>query len=175
VTGPGDAGADRPGDADAPLDQVDLAILAGVRDMYGSTDPPPPDLDNRVLFALALSGLEDEVARLRDEALVGSGPRGALRTRTLTFESADLEIMIAVTEVGGGQVRVDGWLVPPGPRRVELRIAGAQPGAVAATRTARADAAGRFVIGGIRRGLAQVRVLPAASGASGVVTASFAL
>lgn len=190
MTGPDDTGASGPGDADGVLDDLDLAILAEVGDMYGTADPPPPDLDTWVLFALALSDVEDEVARLREETLTGSGPRGALRTRTLAFEATDLEIMIAVTEISGGRARVDGWLVPPGAGRVELRLAGGQPGAAPAggtpaggtpaggttvTRTARADASGRFVIDGVRHGLAQLRVLPAAPGASGVVTSAFAL
>jgi hypothetical protein len=58
---------------------------------------------------------------------------------------------------------------------VEFRLAAGPSGTTAAIRTAQADAAGRFVLSGIRRGLVQVRVLPAAPGASGVVTASFAL
>lgn len=172
---PGDPGAGRPGDADEPLDALDLAILAGVRDLHRRTDPPPPDLDTRVLFALALSDVDDEVARLREETLVGSGPRGALRTRTLIFETDDLEIMLALTDTSGGQVRVDGWLVPAGPGQVEFRLAAGPPATAATTRTARADAAGRFVLSGVRRGLVQMRVLPAAPAASGVVTASFAL
>ena len=176
MTGPDDTGPGGPGDADEVLDEMDLAILAEVGDMYGTADPPPPDLDTWVLFALALTDVEDEVARLREETLTGSGPRGALRTRTLAFEATDLEIMIAVTEVSGGRARVDGWLVPPGAARVELRLAGGQPGAAATvTRTARADASGRFVIDGVRHAVAQLRVLPAAPGASGVVTSAFAL
>jgi hypothetical protein len=185
MTGPDDTAASGPGDADEMLDELDLAILAEVGDMYGTADPPPPDLDTWVLFALALTDVEDEVARLREETLAGSGPRGALRTRTLAFEATDLEIMIAVTEISGGRARVDGWLVPPGAGRVELRLAGGQAGAAPAagtpvvgttvTRTARADASGRFVIDGVRHAVAQLRVLPAAPGASCVVTSAFAL
>jgi len=156
------------------LDDTDLAILADLRDLHAIEDPPPPDLDTRVLFALALRDLEDEVARLREETLAGSGPRGALRTRTLAFESAGLELVISVTATGSGGVRVDGWLVPPAPRSVQLRLEGDEPGQVGATRTAQADSAGRFVIGNVRGGLAQLRVLPR-SGASGVVTSSFVL
>jgi hypothetical protein len=184
VTGPDETSADetsadettpaRPGGADETLDEMDLAILAGLRDMHAIEDPPPPDLDTRVLFTLALDDLEDEVARLRDETLVGSEPRGALRSRTLSFESADLELMITVTGIGGDRVRVDGWVVPPAPRSVQLRLAGDEAGQVGTTKTARADTAGRFVFGSVRGGLAQLRVLPA-PGVSGVVTSSFAL
>lgn len=175
MTSQGDNGAGRTGDPGQPLDDLDEAILAGVRDLYGTADPPPADLTARVVFALALSNVEDEVARLRDEALAGAGPRGGPRARTLTFESAGLAVMITVTDLSGDRARVDGWLVPPGAGPVELRLEGGQAGAAGVTRTARADQAGRFVIASVRHGLAQLRVPPAVPGASGVVTASFTL
>ena len=42
------------------LDDVDREILARI----ARDDPPPPDLDERVMFALALTDVDAEVARL---------------------------------------------------------------------------------------------------------------
>jgi hypothetical protein len=176
VSGPGGlggTGAGRPEDADQPLDELDGFILAGVRGLYSRADPPPPDLDTRVLFALALDTVEDEVARLQEETLVGSGPRGT-RSRTLTFAAAGTELMIAVTDISQDQVRVDGWVVPAGPGRVEFRLAGGPPDA-AAVQTAAVDASGRFTVSAVRRGLVQLRVRPAAPGSAGLVTTAFTL
>jgi hypothetical protein len=170
IGGP-DIGA--PDTGDQPLDELDGSIMAGVRGLYSRADPPPPDLDTRVLFALALDTVEDEVARLQEETLVGSGPRGT-RSRTLTFAAAGTELMIAVTDIGQDQVRVDGWVVPAEAGRVEFRLAGGPPDA-AAVQTAAVDAGGRFTVSAIRRGLVQLRVRPAAPGSAGLVTTAFAL
>jgi hypothetical protein len=168
-------GESRPDGADGALDGLDMAILAALRDIYGSADPPPPDLDLRVLFAIALDDVNVEIARLQQETLVGSGPRGVRRTRNLTFDSGGLTIMVSLAEIASNRVRIDGWLAPPAPRRVELRLAGGPAGTVGTTRATVANATGRFVFGGVRRGLAQLRVHPIGPDAPSVVTPSIVL
>ena len=162
-----------PAGADGPLDQVDAAILGALREAYRAADPPPPDLDQRVLFAIELSDVEAQVARLRPQALAGSGVRGEQRTRT--FDAAGLSIMVSVTETVAARLRIDGWLAPPGPRRVELRLAGQPEGLGRATRAVTADAAGRFVFDGIPRGLAQLLVQADGPAAPAVMTPSIVL
>ncbi|HEY2443060.1 MAG TPA: hypothetical protein VGI31_08005 [Streptosporangiaceae bacterium] len=162
------------GGPDAALDRLDAVILDAVRDAFQAADPPPPDLDQRVLFAIALDDIEAEVARLQRETPAGAGARGDDRVRTLTFDAADLTVMISVTATGGDLVRIDGWLAPPGPRRVELRLA-AGPGGTGGARTRTADAAGRFVFGQVPRGLAQLLVRAGEPGGGAVVTPSFVL
>lgn len=170
-----DGADDGPDGADGALDGLDLAILGGLRDAYVTADPPPPDLDQRVLFTFALDDVDAEIARLQQQTLVGSGARGARRTRTLTFESGALTIMVSITEITGERVRVDGWLVPPAPRRVELRLRGELAGAAGVARATSANVAGRFVFRGVPRGLAQLRVHPADPDDASVVTASIVL
>ena len=140
--------------ADAPLDDLDAAVLAELAAAYSLADPPPPDLDDRVVFALALSHVDAEVARLRADLLVGSGARGQERSRTVTFESDPLTVMVTVVDLPGGRRRVDGWLAPPAPLRVELRSAGSHDTTHAVT----ADEAGRFVVDAVPAGLAQLVV-----------------
>jgi hypothetical protein len=145
------------------LDEIDQAILDHVRDVHTRIDPPPAGLDERVQFAIALTDADAEVARLRDEVLIGSGARGTERTRSITFDSESLTIMVAVVERPGGLVRLDGWLAPEGRRRVELRTADTDPGV---TRVVTANEAGRFVFDGVAHGLAQLLVhLPTDDGA----------
>ena len=145
---------------DAPLDEVDTAILADVRTLYDRADPPPSDLVARVTFAIDLEQVDLElvdleVARLAGDELVGSGARAEQveAARTVTFDAASLTIMVTITETGDGLVRVDGWLAPPGTHRVELRFAG-----TAASRSAVTDSTGRFVLDRVARGLAQFMV-----------------
>jgi hypothetical protein len=140
--------------ADAPLDEVDAAILDELAHTYSLADPPPSDLDDRVIFAVALGHLDAEVARLSEDLLVGSGARAGEQPRTVTFESASLTVMVTVVVLPGGQRRVDGWLAPPAPLRVEMRTAGS----LAATHAVTADDTGRFVVDGIPPGLMQLIV-----------------
>jgi hypothetical protein len=142
--------------ADEPLDEVDLAVLGQLAAAYAEADPPPPDLDDRVTFAIALDrgDAETEVARLAGDLLAASGARAADQPRTLTFDAESLTVMVTVVASAGDRFRIDGWLAPPAPLTVELR-AGGQP---TVTHTAAADDTGRFVIEAVPAGLAQLTV-----------------
>lgn len=140
------------------LDGVDQEILEQLRAVYALVDPPPADLNERVRFAIALESIDIEVARLQEEMVAGSGARGTERTRTITFDSESVTIMISVVDHGSDQVRIDGWLAPAGRRQVELRIGGSPPSARGVTRAAMTEETGRFVFDGVDRGLAQLVV-----------------
>jgi hypothetical protein len=156
------------------LDDFDGAILEGLQQVWNAADPPPADLDARVMFALDLERLDFEVAGLRAETLVGSGARTTERTRTVTFDCESLTVMVSILP-GDSGVRVDGWLAPPAPLRVELRTAPADPDAQSVSRFSVADEAGRFVFTDVPRGLAQLRVSVAGGGGRTVVTPSIVL
>jgi hypothetical protein len=140
------------------LDDLDADILARVARIHARLDPPPADLLERVRFTIALEGIDVEVSRLAAEELVGSGARGVDRTRTVTFDSASLTIMVSVADAGARGVRIDGWLAPAAPLRVELRTGSHTAGA--SSRSVMADDVGRFVFDGVAPGLAQLLVHP---------------
>lgn len=131
----------------------DEAILEQIRELYDVLDPPPPDLDERVLFAVALESLDVEVARLREDLLEAAGARATERSRTITFDSASLTIMITIVRSGPDRVRLDGWLAPAARLRVELR-------SPVESHEVLADDTGRFVFDGVLPGLAQLVVHP---------------
>ena len=54
-----------------------------------------------------------------DPRLVGA--RGTEQSRTVTFDSASLSIVIRIEENKNGSVRIDGWLAPPQPREIEMQ------------------------------------------------------
>jgi hypothetical protein len=147
----------RPGDApDQQLDDFDFAILDGIQAIFEQVDPMPADLPERVRFALALRGLETEVARLvteEDRRLAAA--RGTEQSRTVTFDSASLSIIIRIEENKNGSVRIDGWLAPPQRRDIELETS-------AETHRAASDDAGRFAFGQVPRGAARLVVVGAA-------------
>jgi hypothetical protein len=147
--------------ADGPLDDTDFAILAGLRDMFQAADPMPPDLPERIRFSLALRDLEVEVARLvadEDQELIAA--RGPEQSRTITFDSDSLTIMIRIDLNRDGTARVDGWLAPPQNREVEMKT-------TAATLSVASDRQGRFAFASVARGTAQLIVRPAEPGPSG--------
>jgi hypothetical protein len=147
---------------DDPLDREILSRLARF-------DPPPSDLDDRVLFALSLASpgfLEAELARLSAEEFTGSGARAGERTRTITFDADSRTVMITVVERPDNLVRIDGWLAPAEAAQVSLRFPEPAP-----VRTITADASGRFVFDEVPHGLAQLLV----DGTPSVVTPSMAL
>ena len=153
---------DKPGlAADGPLDSRDEEILNQIKDAYAVADPMPPDLPERIRFSLALRDLEVEVARLAAlESQPALASRGEEQSRTITFDSDSLTIMIRIDPNGDGTVRVDGWLAPPQRREVEMKT-GSSP------LTVRTDEQGRFAFAIVPRGTAQLIVRPAQDGPSG--------
>jgi hypothetical protein len=148
-----------------PLDELDQVILDQVRAVHELVDPPPADLNERSKFALRLDDLDIEICRLYEDTLAGAGARSVETVRTITFESESLTVMMTVTGDAAG-FRVEGWLAPPGPLEVELRVDDAR-------RRVYADDSGRFVFEEVDQGLAQLAVRRA--GNAMVVTAPLVL
>lgn len=142
------------------MNEADYAVLDLIKDAFGAADPMPTNLPERVKFALALRDLEVEMARLSAE---DSQPvlavRGAEQSRTVTFDSDSLTIMIRIDSNQDGTARVDGWLAPAQRRTIELKTS-------ADTLTATADDGGRFAFAQVPRGHAQflVRAEPGPAG-----------
>jgi len=147
-----------PDDGLAPLDATDFALLAEIRDTVELLDPMPADLVQRVQFALELEALDIEVSRLvgadRDADVVGA--RGDELSRTITFDSDSLTIMIRISSAAADTVRMDGWLAPPAAHEVEVRTLGGSLRLCA-------DEEGRFVIEAIPRGVTQIVVRTSAN------------
>jgi hypothetical protein len=164
--------------ADGPRDESDLAagpggeeLLAMVRSLFAAADPVPAGLAERVRFSVALAGLEGEVARLTagDAELGQFGPpsertdtvalaRGAPEeSRTITFDSSDLTIMIRIDANADGTARVDGWLAPPRRCQVEIALIG---GSIQVA----ADTDGRFAFPSVPRGAVRIVVRPPGPG-----------
>jgi hypothetical protein len=147
---------DTPPGADEPMDRTDFAVVDAVADLFDTVDPVPAGLVGRITFAMALDHLDAEVSRMseqRDSDLALA--RGEERSRTITFESVSLTVMITVTEAPDGRLRFDGWCVPTGPHHIELRTDG---GLIRAD----ADDQGRFVVPRVPAGLAQLVIRLAA-------------
>ena len=91
ITAKGRPLQDPPRIADAPIDELDVAILAGVREAYTALDPVPADLVDRVLFAIALADLDLEVCQLGAVSeLAVAGTRGDEPSRTIAFDGDSL-------------------------------------------------------------------------------------
>ena len=129
----------------------DSVELGGIRRLYCSADPVPPQLYDRVRFALDLADAEHELALICAELGPALAVRGTEKTRTVTFESELITITITITAGDGGLSRFDGWLSPGGRLEVELRAAGHR-------RRIETDDDGRFVIEGIPPGQVQLAV-----------------
>ncbi len=147
--------------ADEPLDDLDLALLDGIRGIFQAADPMPADLPERIRFCFALRDLEIEMASLAaEEDRPALAARGAEQSRTVTFDSESLTIMIRIESNRDGTARVDGWLAPPQPREIEMRT-------IAGTLRLVSDEQGRFAFASVPRGTIQLVVGPAEQGQGG--------
>ncbi|MDT5024079.1 MAG: hypothetical protein QOE61_505 [Micromonosporaceae bacterium] len=147
---------DRTGPSDQydQLDLYDYEILDGLQHVHEQLDGPPPELVDRVLFAMAATNLEAEIARLQQDELIGSGARGSELTRTINFDADTLTIMVTLVEMPDGLLRIDGWLAPAAAWRIELRRNDVPDGSAFVT----ADDGGRFVFPAVPYGAAQLIV-----------------
>lgn len=151
---------DRLPSADDPLDETDFGLLDDIRELYEAADPMPADLPERITFMLELRDLEIEMARLAEEDQLAVAARGTEQSRTITFDSDSLTIMIRIEANRDGTARVDGWLAPPQRREIEMKTA-------AESLSAASDEHGRFAFVRVPHGTAQLIVRPAERGPSG--------
>jgi hypothetical protein len=137
-------------------------LLVLVRSLFEAADPVPAGLVERVRFSAALTGLEGEVARLTagdgelSQLYAGGAAlaRGAPEeSRTITFDSTDLTIMIRIGSNDDGTARLDGWLAPP--RRCQVEVA-----LIGGSLEVAADADGRFAFPVVPRGTVRIVVRP---------------
>ena len=144
-----------------PMDDLDWEILDGVRELFERADPMPEDLPERIRFSLAMRDLEAEVARLAEaeqRPLVGA--RGAERSRTITFDSDSLTIMIRIDANRDGTVRIDGWLAPAECREIEMQ-------AITDTLRISSDQQGRFAFPSVPAGTVRLVILAVEHGRDG--------
>jgi hypothetical protein len=133
---------------------VDEVLLDDIGKLFEALDPVPSHLPDRIRLALAFRDLEAELARFASPAEeVALAARGAEQSRIVTFDSDSLTIMIRVDANPDGTARVDGWLAPPHPRPVEMKLTDSSI-------TVTADELGRFVFHTVPRGTAQLIVRP---------------
>lgn len=123
-------------------------VLADLAALWQAVDPVPPTLVDTVLVAVETENLDAEyellhlVERSRDLA----GARSAGEAVTISFSTGAFSLLLRVSEAGGGQRRVDGWVSPPQSMQV---TATQQQRSVSAV----ADALGRFEISRLPSGL----------------------
>jgi hypothetical protein len=138
---------------DEPMDELDSALLSGVKDLWSTVDPMPATLLDRIKFAVELENVDLEVMRLTELSEPASVRGDDEQSRLITFDSDTLTIMVSIRQNPDGTIRVDGWLTPAGCHPIELRAA-------AGDRATVSDEDGRFVLDTISPGLAQLVVRP---------------
>ena len=100
------------------------------------------------------------MARLVEEDREVLAVRGPEQSRTITFDSDSLTIMIRIDQNRDGTARVDGWLAPPQRREIELKTA-------TGSLSTASDEQGRFAFARVPRGTAQLMVRLEDSGPTG--------
>jgi hypothetical protein len=128
--------------ADQPIDATDRLLLRQLAGIHDLLDPVPPGLLERIDFAIAVAQLEADIAELTMGDLVGVRSE---ETDSVTFTSGSLSLMVTTVR-SAHHVRIDGWVTTAG---AEVDVVGE-----GVTRTATADATGRFSLDEIPRGRA---------------------
>jgi hypothetical protein len=155
------------------MTRSDDALLHAVADVYAEWDPAPADLVDGVLARLAVRDLEAEfeLFTLVQNVDTGIGTRHGEAAETsasvaLEFAGSTYRVLVRITDLGEGDRRLDGWVVPAFPMRVFL---GPPGDALAHTRqSAYADREGRFEFPAPMHGEVRLWLLPqVASGDDG--------
>ncbi len=143
---------------------TDAQLMEAIRDLWEAADPPPPDLADGVLAALAAADLEleYELMTLIEASGLPAGVRGSQDTTTdgpwtLEYSSDTCHLLVRVSTVDGVR-RLDGWVVPAVPMTVALAPAGA--GGDVVTQEGRVDGNGRFEFAAPGTGQARLSFTP---------------
>jgi hypothetical protein len=134
---------------------ADAELFARLRTAAEQFDPPPPDLADRAIAAIAMADISHEYAVLtlveNAETQVRSGERSDGETTTLQFSDGSASILLHVSHTDRDRRRVDGW-VDAGAIVVQLTQG-------ERTSTATPDDQGRFAFDDVAPGLTRVRLV----------------
>ena len=154
------------------IDDLDVAALRQLRELFAHSDPVPSGLTERIKFELTVQALHAEVAELTDSALLAT--RGAkvepMPTESVTFNAASVSLMVTVSASDlEGRVRVDGYVTAPG---ASVEAVSADGSTLVDT-----DANGRFVLDDLPHGPIHfvIRVDPDDESARPVITPTIQL
>jgi hypothetical protein len=113
-----------------PVEPDDATLLTAIAQVWQQVDPPPAGLAEGVLAAIAAEDLEFELLTLveTDGALAGvrhSAPEDGPDAGAwmLEYEGPDVHIYVRLTRIED-RTRLDGWVVPVRPLKVQLRADG---------------------------------------------------
>jgi len=144
-------------DADAPLTDDDLALLAALADAQEQADPMPPGMLDRIALAVSLELMNAELAVLTSDALQ---PARA-EVDTVTFTASTISLMVTWAPSDDG-VRVAGWITGGGVR-VDLHTS-------TAVHTSTSDATGRLEWPAVQPGSVRFVIHPVRKGDRAVAT-----
>lgn len=144
-------------DADAPLTDDDLALLAALAEAQEAADPMPPGMLDRIVWAVSLELMNAELAVLTSDALQ---PARA-EVDTLTFTASTTSLMVTWAPCDEG-VQVAGWITGGGVR-VDLHTS-------TAVYTSTSDATGRLEWPAMHPGSVRFVIHPVRAGDRAVAT-----
>jgi hypothetical protein len=145
-------------------DLGDEELMLEIRRLWETLDPPPGDLADGVLATLAAIDLEFEFELMTlveaHDALSGARSSAAQLAEvgqwSLEFAGPDFRVLIRVSTVDDRR-RVDGWLLPRLPVRIQVASASAGRPAYDGVDV---DAHGRFELTNVTPGLSRLWFLP---------------
>lgn len=139
-----------------PTDDRD-PLFATLRAAWQEWDPPPPDLVDTILVAIALDDLDADYELLtlvnRHDHLAGTRHAPDADRVLIEFRSAALTVLVRVSHETGGAQRLDGWVTPATGGSVTVVQGGHSAMAVI-------DSFGRFEVPGARPGLTRLLIAP---------------
>ena len=108
----------------------DDPLWQDLREMWQTLDPPPDDLNAKVLAAIAVEDLDREYellhlvessAELAGTRAAGSDTSGLVRAMTIEFSHDEISVLLRVGGLDDGRRRIDGWIAPACGTAVVLR------------------------------------------------------
>jgi hypothetical protein len=133
----------------------DRTLLARLRSMWERLDPPPAGLAGKMIAAIELDSLdfEYELLALTQPSQPLAGARGSSDASTMTFGGDEVTVMVHVTRLGAGRLRLDGWVAPATTARLEIRNRDGRDESFV-------DASGRFSLADVPSGMTRLVLHP---------------
>lgn len=133
-----------------PMDE--RALLDALREIAAAVDPVPAPVAAAARSLYTWRTVDAELAELVDDSLLSAaGVRADAPTRMLTFEAADVTLLVEVAEAGPTRRLVGQLLGGAVDAAADLEVTHADGAS-----TAHADALGRFVVDGVPAGLVRL-------------------